>query len=221
MSEEATGATPTGENPGANPGGGSDPRESHLGDKGTELLREMRQQLKDQAAELNALKSRNQTDDDKAAQAEKDRLAKVEADRIAAENKDKSALELLERRLEEEREARLKTEREMSDRLIREKFLDTAKSAGIRDETAAKDLYALLKDELGDDTKTISEVIEASSKSRPHFFNQKRGTQGHGGAEGSSDGGPKYTAEESMFAKALNVPIEDYVKSRDGKTETK
>lgn len=223
MSREGTAATAATNDPAAataatggdNPGG-SDPREAALGDAGAKLLKEMRQELKDRDAIINDLKTRVDGRDAAEAEAERKRKDKEAADLKAAEEKDLNRVQLLEKQLEEERAERRKFESKLSERFIREDFLEAATAAGVRDEQAAKDLYKLTRDDIGNDPDRIAEVIQSNIKTRPAFFKENPGTQGHDGAAGAGGEGkaPRATKDEAAAAAMLGVPIEEYLKNK-------
>src|SRR5688500_14178326 len=112
MSGEAagTGATPT---PNETPAAGAtpaitegtpavtpDPREEALGDKGKELLKELRTENKTLATQLKEIQDRFKADDDKVATAAKEKSDKEAADAKAALDKDKSETDKLQERLD-------------------------------------------------------------------------------------------------------------------------
>lgn len=216
MSEEAgTGATPEAtknQDPGTNDPGtggngdpGNDPREADLGDKGKELLREMRQTIKDLESQVKGVTDRTKADDDAAAKKKAD---KEKADADAAKAKDdaeKTEIQKLQERLDK-----------ADARALRADFMEAAEAAGIRDGQAARDLYTLVKDDVGGDFDRIADVIAKQLESRPGFFKEKRGTKGtDGGSGGGGNKGPVLSSDEKAVAKMLGISEEDYIKSRD------
>ena len=201
-----TGATApgTGGNPTGNEDPGEDPREAELGDKGKELLREMRTENKTLAKQLKEIQDRIKSDDDSKAKAKEDKDKADAKSKQEAEDKEKTDLQKLQERLERS-EARA----------LRADFMDAAESAGIRDGQAARDLFTLVKDEIAGDPDRIADVLAKQLESRPGFFKEKRETRGTDGGAGGGGKGPGLTAEEKEVAKMLGVSEEDYIKQRD------
>lgn len=220
MSGEASGsATPPkdqdpGETGGGNPGGtgegtggdnpGTDPREAELGDKGKELLKELRGENKNLAKQVKELLERQKSDDDAKAKAKADK-DKADADAAKAKaDAEKTEIEKLQERL-----ARSEA------RALRADFMDAVEAAGIRDGQAARDLYTLVKDEIGDDPDKIADVVAKQLDARPSFFKEKKGTKGTDGGAGGGGKGPVLTSDEKKAAAMLGVSEEDYIKMRD------
>lgn len=210
MSEKANegGATPTGDEGSGNTPEEKvvtpDPREAELGDKGAELLKELRGENKTLKQTVKEITDRLKAEDDAKAKAKVD---KDKADAAAIKAKDdaeKSENEKLNERLDT-----------LNAKIVRSDFMDAAEDAGIRDGQAARDLYNLVKDEIAGDPDLIDEVLAKQVDIRPNFFKEKKGTKGTDGGAGGGGKGPVLSSDEKKAAKMLGVTEEDYIKMRD------